>query len=423
MNKLIFFTFALTLLIPNAVFALDYSDCDAGTAQCSCTPNDKVGIDQTAVTSIAGCQEACRLLEPYQDDFGGEVTGFSVQCSIGGTVVTINQGDLESPIVDSSAIGVSGEPDEVYDVPDLGVEIPGLEFTPAVKEEGAVTSNYLGEYINAVLQIVLPAASLLAVVYIMIGGLQYIMARGKPASITKAKDRLRNAVVGIVLLFGAIAMAQAVNPEFLTYESLTVSYVDPEIYNDENKDMNFVFTIGAGTEAYQSSQGIIPGDILCDSSHSLLEIANSAVGRVTYRMGGKGGPPIYESETKTDAQGVSYSTYCPQGTVCYDCSGFASLIRQCIGLSGVGGTSSIFDSSAIKVTDYSNVGYINGTQLMPGDMVGRPSWHVWAYVGEGKWAESHADRDPGEAIAITEWSYPFELMYKKYSDAYLKISH
>jgi hypothetical protein len=422
MNRIIMIVIAIFIALPYGALALDYTDCDAGTTQCTCTPDDKIGLDQTTITSIATCQEACIALEPYQDDFGGEVTGYSAQCLIGGTVTTLSQGGLDTAIGDSSD-AIVGEPQETYDVPSLGVDIPGLQFTPAVKINGSVTSNYLGEYIEAVLWFLFPIASLLAVIYIMIGGLQYIMARGKADSISKATSRIRNAVVGVILLFGAVAMAQVVNPNFLKYESLNISYIDPQIYNDENKDLDFSFTIGTETAAYEASQGIIPGDILCDSSHTLEEVAQSTIGKITYRYGGKGDPPVYESETKTDSNGVPYSSYCPSGTVCYDCSGYASMIRQCVGLSGVGGTSSIFDSSAIKVTDYSTEGYINGIQLMPGDMIGRPSWHVWTYIGNGKWAESHADRDPGEAIAISGWSYPFGIMIPKYNEAYLKVSH
>ena len=94
-----------------------------------------------------------------------------------------------------------------------------------------------------------------------------------------------------------------------------------------------------------------------------------------------------------------------------------------MGLGGVGGTSSIFDGSAMKVTNYTTVGSVNGTALSPGDMAGRPGWHVWIYVGEGQWAESHADRDPGEAVAVSSWSYPFDMMFDKYNEAYVKIDH
>ncbi|MFH1611429.1 MAG: pilin, partial [Patescibacteria group bacterium] len=213
MNKLIFTILALCIFSPSFALALDYSDCDAGTAQCTCTPDDQIGLDQTTVDSIAKCQEACRTIEPFQDSFGGTITGFSVQCSISGTITTLSQGGLDTPIdYDSAVVGVTDPYQDTYPTPNLGVEIPGLVFTPAVKTAGSVTSNYLGEYIQAVMKFVFPAASLLAVIFIMIGGLQYIMARGKPDSIGKAKTKIRNAIVGVVLLFCAFTIAQVVDP-------------------------------------------------------------------------------------------------------------------------------------------------------------------------------------------------------------------
>lgn len=413
--KSIVFTATLLLLLPTTLWAQELSDCDSGTVQCSCPPTialDSNAVDESTFTSSDDCATACQTLmaiDGYED-----IESYNLQCQIAGTLTAIAQSELT----------ISGQiTDYYYSAPTLGVEIPGLEFTDAYRSGSTFNVNYLAEYINAVYAWLISAGALVAVVMIMIGGLQYALAHGDSGKVGKAKERITRSLTGIVLLLSAYTVAFMVDPDTTRFDTLQISMVDPELYTDETRDTDITFTIGAATEGYATSQGVLPGDIVCDSSYSLLAIAQSAVGKVTYRYGGKGGPPVYTSETKTDANGVAYSSYCPSGTVCYDCSGFASLIRQCIGLAGVGGTSSIFDSSAMLVTDYGTEGYINGVKLEPGDMAGRPSWHVWTYVGDGQWAESHADRDPGEAIAISTWSYPFDVMFDDYDDAYVKIDH
>lgn len=245
MNKSFAILLSVFILMPGFAFALDYSDCDSGTVECECTPDNPFGFDQTSASSVAECQNGCNVLNDYLSShsysYEGEISGFSVQCQIDGITTAISQGGLDDDLdqdTGSDASSSTTEADETYPVPQLGIDIPGLEFTPAYKEGGEVTSNYLGEYIQAALNFVFPAASLLAIVIMMIGGIEYILARGDPGKITTATTHLKQAVTGIILLFGAFTIAQVVDPNFLTYDSINVTYIDksewyePEIYSE-----------------------------------------------------------------------------------------------------------------------------------------------------------------------------------------------
>lgn len=229
------------LFLPVEVFALDYSDCDAGTIQCTCLPDDPYTIDLSLLTSVEDCQKACSGFADYIDlvHASYEITSFSAQCQIGGTLTALAQGGIEDEIQTTTAASAasSAEADETYTAPALSIEIPGLEFTPATRDGNDVVSNYLGEYIRAAYTWVLTAGSLLAVVMIMLGGLQYMLARGKQASISKAVDRIRHAVVGIILLFGAFSIAQVVDSSLLTFDALHITYIDKsEWYEPEFTD-------------------------------------------------------------------------------------------------------------------------------------------------------------------------------------------
>jgi len=221
--------------------SLDYADCDAGTPRCYCAPDDVIPVDQSKVTSVQMCQDVCDSFEPYASSLGGEITGYSVQCEIRGASVVLSQGTLDGPLGDASFGPIApnttistSEPDETYPVPMLGVDIPGLEFTPATKTDDSITSNYLGEYIQAALNFVFPAASLLAIVMMMIGGIEYILARGDKGKITTATTHLKQAVTGIILLFGAFTIASVVDPGFLIYEGLSPHYITAEFVSTED---------------------------------------------------------------------------------------------------------------------------------------------------------------------------------------------
>jgi len=68
-----------------------------------------------------------------------------------------------------------------------------------------------GEFIQVVYQYGINAAVVIAIVFVMIGGLQYVMAAGT-GDTSKAKARIRNSVVGLILLLCVYVILYTVNP-------------------------------------------------------------------------------------------------------------------------------------------------------------------------------------------------------------------
>ena len=58
--------------------------------------------------------------------------------------------------------------------------------------------------------IVMPIASVAAVVYIIWAGFQYVMAQGKPAEIEKANANLLWALIGVGVLLGATGISMVI---------------------------------------------------------------------------------------------------------------------------------------------------------------------------------------------------------------------
>lgn len=222
MRRLLPLLLFVPFLLPTAVLAGDFDDC-TDTPECTCEPVDPYPSDGSTMESIDDCQEYCTTIAT----FDSSVTGYTIQCTVGGVTTVLSQGDNET--LDEATAELSGVSD-----PTLGVEIPGLEFTPAYQDGEAVVSNYLGEYIEAVYNWLIPVGGLLAVVIIMIAGLQWMVARGNTSRIGKAKDRIRNAVTGIILLLGAATLANIMNPQLLTYDSLKIRAIKSEFVSTED---------------------------------------------------------------------------------------------------------------------------------------------------------------------------------------------
>jgi hypothetical protein len=63
--------------------------------------------------------------------------------------------------------------------------------------------NDIAILISNLIQIALTLAGLLAVIFIIYAGIQYIVSQGDPGRVQSAKSTLRNAIIGLVLTSGA----------------------------------------------------------------------------------------------------------------------------------------------------------------------------------------------------------------------------
>ncbi len=98
---------------------------------------------------------------------------------------------------------------------------------------GSVTQvENLPQYINVVYTWLLPAASLVAVVMMMIGGLQYTLARGKPKYIDKAKTRITNAITGVVILLSIFVILNLIDPRLVSFDALKIPLVKEVVILD-----------------------------------------------------------------------------------------------------------------------------------------------------------------------------------------------
>lgn len=291
--------------------------------------------------------------------------------------------------------------------PRLSIDIPGLSLTSPWTSGSDVVTKFLPEYIAGVYRYALGIAAILAVVMIMIGGAQYLIGSSTGGeAVAAAKTRITNAITGLVLVLSAYLVLYITNPALTLLESLALQRIDPITFLVDNGDTSG----SASTNDLKKISGIVCPE---NTSQSLYDVAQSFKGKVTYRWGGKGGPPPYSEEKKTDSSGTAYSTYCPENTVCADCSGFASILLACAGLGSVSGSTSSIFNGAETITTCSSTS-VNGTFLKPGDLIGfkkgdipnaPDSGHVYIYIGSGQLVDSHGS---GRASGTAMGSYSVE---------------
>lgn len=142
----------------------------------------------------------------------------------------------------------------------------------------------LPTYINALYAWLLPAASLVAVVMMMIGGLQYIMARGKSKYIEAAKTRITNAITGLVLLLSAFVLLNLIDPRFTRFQSLQVPLIKEVVLLDQTSSCerlaDYGYTIGpASASALDATAACgAKGEIKDDSNLKVNALGSWKVG-------------------------------------------------------------------------------------------------------------------------------------------------
>jgi hypothetical protein len=121
--------------------------------------------------------------------------------------------------------------------PDLTVEIPGVSFadirTSRTKDGMYLVTDipWLADYIVGVYRYSIFFGSIISVLMIIIGGLQWLTAAGDAGRVGAAQKRITNAVVGLLLLLGSFLILSTVNPNLTMLNPLHIKMVNPQRFN------------------------------------------------------------------------------------------------------------------------------------------------------------------------------------------------
>jgi len=85
--------------------------------------------------------------------------------------------------------------------------IPFLDTTVLTNEVGAI------ELFNTLFKLAITIGAMLAVGFFIFGGLQMILARDKAEKVTKGKEKMTNAVIGLLMLISIYVVLNTINPQ------------------------------------------------------------------------------------------------------------------------------------------------------------------------------------------------------------------
>ncbi|MEK7615122.1 MAG: hypothetical protein AAB431_01915 [Patescibacteria group bacterium] len=110
-------------------------------------------------------------------------------------------------------------------IPKLEVPIPGVTFTAPLKSAKLLSVSFLSQYISGLYKYLLSIAGVIAIVMVMIGGFQYVLGAGAKGQGEKGKERIKNGVIGLILLLSVYLILYTVNPQLTVFKPLTLEVI------------------------------------------------------------------------------------------------------------------------------------------------------------------------------------------------------
>jgi len=106
-------------------------------------------------------------------------------------------------------------------------------FTPQVNWGGLlkpqkISGETLPNLINEFYKWATRAVALLAAIMFVVAGFQWMTAAGNTATISQAKQRMKSALLGLILVFGAYLLLEFVNPSLTVLKNIGLTEIEGE---------------------------------------------------------------------------------------------------------------------------------------------------------------------------------------------------
>ena len=103
---------------------------------------------------------------------------------------------------------------------------------PELESFNPTRDTALGSYLNIIIKLIIGLAAVMAVVMIVIGGLEY-MTSDLISSKEAGKDRITQAILGLIIAIGAYAILYTINPELLSTDiKIENATIEIDLYAD-----------------------------------------------------------------------------------------------------------------------------------------------------------------------------------------------
>jgi hypothetical protein len=179
--------------------------------------------------------------------------------------------------------------------PLLSIPIPNLQFSTVVVQNstgGQQTLDvpWLAQYISAVYQYAVAVAVVLAIVMMMVGGFQYLTSGGDKARVDAGKKRILDAVIGMLLCFGAYIVLVVINPSLVTFSTLQVQQVKgvpwPSNETPPSEVVPGSTDVTAAPSAAPTGGGFVPAVPVTSQGYYVDQFPGTTFGSIPYNPAG-----------------------------------------------------------------------------------------------------------------------------------------
>lgn len=222
-----------------------------------CVPNDSPLISSDEVNPRCDGGRSCPTDRTYVCASGecliavGQTCERNSQCQEDAECVSTAGGGKTCQSTGSSVV-VSPTGEVTYEpvTPRLGVEIPGADLSPPIREGDTVVVAFLGQYINAIYRYAVTIVLIAAVVMVVYGGFRYLVG-ASIGDIQAGKKIIVDAIMGMLIVLGGYMILSTINPDIVTFNALRLEFV-------EDAEFELQQTLGtlADDEAYSGAEDL-----------------------------------------------------------------------------------------------------------------------------------------------------------------------
>jgi D-alanyl-D-alanine dipeptidase len=150
----------------------------------------------------------------------------------------------------------------------ITIDIPTIKFTDILMKEEmqggktikTINVPWMAQYISGVYKYAVSIAGVIAAVMMMIGGIQYLTAGGDAGRVSRGKERINDALLGLMLVLGTYMVLQVINPDLVKMQGTLITLVAPEKYPPSTAGATDEVEKITGATASSGEMASPPGD-------------------------------------------------------------------------------------------------------------------------------------------------------------------
>ncbi len=168
----------------------------------------------------------------------------------------------------------------------ISIPIPNVQFSELFFKEENVPGRtdatkktldipWLAQYISGAYKYAVGIAGVMAAVMMMIGGFQYLIAGGDATRVAKGKEKISDAVLGLVLVLGTYMILSVINPDLVSLSAMRIEAIKRVTFDaTELSDLSDAATSAEAAGAAGSGGGTgggggaVSGATVCNSKES-----------------------------------------------------------------------------------------------------------------------------------------------------------